>query len=57
MTQQAVAHNIKNRLKFRTKNEKIEELKKKQHMDNSAGNLKEYQQIRTNPWCGYVAQG
>jgi hypothetical protein len=43
ITQQAAAHNIKNRLKFRTKNEKIEELKKKQDMDNSAGNLKEYQ--------------
>jgi len=25
-------------------------------MDNSTRSLKDHQQIKKNPWCGYVAQ-
>jgi len=43
-------------IKSSTENEKIEELKRKPMYGNFTGILIDHQQIKKNPWHGYVAQ-
>ena len=43
MTQETAANKIKNQLKSSNENDKIEELKGKQYMDNCTGTLKDHQ--------------
>ena len=57
MTQKPAAQNIENRFKYSTEKQKIEELKRKPiHEQLNTGTLKDYQQIRTNPWRVHEAQ-
>jgi hypothetical protein len=56
MTQETVAQNIKNQLKSSTGNEKVEKRKRKTTHWQFYRDLKDHQQIKRSPWCGYVAQ-
>ena len=56
MTQETAAQKIKNQHKSCTENNKTEELKGNQCMNNSTRTMKDHQQIKKYLWHGYVAQ-